>query len=146
MKVRNPPLQLQLKLISETFAGVTLHMTNSMESTGTRLSRDAHGLFRCCLKNHLGVATDLCQPKPLPVRAFECSMPRLALVRSVRDAPRKYTSNKWIGMFFASGKWLVTMASPRILPFSHAEVRLTSNASQPNTKWHDFPGAAASVE
>jgi len=74
--------------------------------------------------HHLGVATDLCQPKPLPAGAFECSMPRLALVGSglsVRDAPKKYTSNKWIGMFFAPGKYLATMASLRILALSHAK-------------------------
>jgi len=51
-------------------------------------------------------------------------MPRLALVGSglsVRDAPKKYTSNKWIGMFFAPGKYLATMASLRILALSHAK-------------------------
>jgi hypothetical protein len=58
-----------------------------MKSTGTWFWRDAHFLHIQMLSenhHHLGVATDLCQPKPLPVGAFECSMPRLALVRSFR--------------------------------------------------------------
>jgi hypothetical protein len=81
-------------------------------------------IFRCCLKITIisGLQPtfanqNLSQWEPLSAACHVSPWCGL----SVRDAPKKFTSNKWIGMFFAPGKYLATMASLRILSLSHAE-------------------------